>query len=271
MTLATGLALTAAGNARADLGPIGTYYLTSADGTSLSAIRGSSFHLNDNYSPNEGPIAVFSGPNVVRTTGSTITYSGGEYSGVDSLTVTKDGTTFTNGLPRGSFFFDGTTNGVNNFTVDFGNNGAVIATDTHWGGSGTVLFYTGNNSDYGITYDKWNNSLWIQNYGTGIITDYTMTGTILSSFGDSDGGAKTALAMDVDRTLWFQALTTGAFEHYNVNGDFLGSVSYSGLGYAHGGEIVQDLRSVPEPSAFLSAATGGLIILGAVVRRRQRV
>src|SRR5437660_1567290 len=132
MTLVAGLALVAAGNDRAEAGPIGTYYLTSTDGTSLSAIQGSSFYSNDNYSLNEGPIAVFSGANVVRTTGYEITYSGGEYTGVDSPTVTKDGTTFTNGLPRGSFFFDGTTNGVNNFVVDYGNNGAVMATDTHW-------------------------------------------------------------------------------------------------------------------------------------------
>lgn len=276
MTLLTGLALAAAGNAQADFGPIGTYYIndvsnSAGGGPSLVAIRGSSIHLNSTYSTAEGPIAVFAGPNVVRTTGQQVTAIGGEYTGVDSLTVTKNGTTFTSNFAFQHFFFDGTTNGVNNFALEFNDIGTVVATDTHWGGPVRVLFTTGNYGDYGITYDKWNNSLWIQSYETGVITDYTMTGSILSSFGVVDGGAKTALAMDVDRTLWFYDLRSpGTLDHYDVNGNFLGAVSYAGLSSPHGGEIAQDFQSVPEPSAIFSLASGGLLILGAVIRRRRR-
>ncbi len=272
------IVIAAGGNAQAGPGPIGTYYITdvfnyATGGATLDAIQGSSINYNSAYTGVEGPIAVFASPNVVRTTGQQGTYYGGEYTGVDSLTVTKDGTTLTSNFAFQHFFFDGTTNGVNNFAVEFGNSGAVVSTDTQWGGPVTVLFYTGDGSDYGITYDKWNNSLWIQSYATGVITDYTMTGTILSSFGDADGGAKTALAMDVDRTLWFEYFGTGVIEHYDVNGNFLGTASYTGLGYAHGGEIAQDFNglSTPEPSTMVGFASAGLVTLGAVARRRRRV
>jgi hypothetical protein len=283
MPLLTGLALAVATNAQAGPGPIGTYYITDSNNpvtgaATLDGIKGSSYNSNANYSAFESPIAVFAGPNVVRTTGDQGTRTGGEYTGVDSLTVIKDGTTYTNngfGLgPFNHFFFDGTTNGVNNFAVEYGNNGAVVATDTSWGGLSTVLFTTGIGNDYGITYDKWNDSLWIQNYGTGNVTDYSMAGTILSSFGGvHDGGAKTALAMDIDRTLWFANLARpGTLDHYDVNGNFLGTASYTGLGVAHGGEIAQDFNTsaVPEPGSIFSAALGGLITLGWLGRCRSR-
>ena len=279
ITLVAGLALAAVSNAQA--GPIGTYYITDnynpiTGGNTLDAIQGSSFNYNTGYSAFEGPIAVFASPNVVRTTGHQFHSTGGEYTGVNSLTVAQDGTTYTNNIfdpDFRHFFFDGTTNGVNNFAVETGFNGAVVATDTSWGGAGTVLFYTGNNNDYGITYDKWNDSLWIQNYTDGSITDYTMTGSILSSFGTGGYGAKTALAMDVDRTLWFVSLSfPGTLDHYDVTGNFLGTAKYSGLGVAHGGEIAQDFTStaVPEPSTIVSFCVGLSLLLGVDFRRRRR-
>jgi hypothetical protein len=46
---------------------------------------------------------------------------------------------------------------------------------------GTVLFRTGGSGDLGITWDHNNKSLWIQDFYTGMITDYSLQGALLSA------------------------------------------------------------------------------------------
>jgi hypothetical protein len=259
------------------IGPIGTYYLTDFENlttgqSTLDAIRGNSYVQNPSITQRQqGPIAVFTSPAVVRTTGIISSLAGGEYAPVPSLTVSPTGPHYTSHL-SGDAYYDGTTNGAVNFTVGFGI-GNVITASTTWGGSGTVLFSTTAGDDMGITYDATNNSLWIQNYFSGVITDYTLGGAVITSFATvggfpNDGYGATALAMDVDHTLWFDDYGRGTIEHYSTSGTHLGSASYAGLGYALGGEIA---AVVPEPSSLTLFGLGAVgIVAGVIHRRRQQ-
>lgn len=267
---AVGIAL---GASTAHAGPVGTYYLTdnlnfTTSQSSLDAIQGSNYNQNaTNFNFQEGAIAIVG--NEVRTTGYNNGYSGGGYTSVPSLTVTADANTYTNGMidPVTGFVstYDGTTDGRFNYTVNF-QSGAVIATSTNWGGTGSVLFSTGNPGDLGITYDNSNNSLWVQSYTNGIISDYSLSGALLSSFSTINGGfGSTALAMDVDHTLWYEHYGTGTIVHYDRNGNLLGTDFYAGLGYALGGEI----SAVPEPSSLALLGLGGIASAFGVYRRRR--
>jgi hypothetical protein len=172
--------------------------------------------------------------------------------------------------------YDGTTDGVRNYTVQyFPDNfatGAVLATATaNWSSPISIVFSTGNLYDLGITYDRTNNSLWILNYDTGIITDYTMAGTPISSFATGkgfsvNGVGSVALAMDVDHTLWFSGLGTGNIYHFATDGTFLGQAYYSELGQAYGGEIGFS-TATPEPATFL--VWGGLCFAGLFTFRKR--
>jgi hypothetical protein len=278
---ALALALVAGTAQASQIGPIGTYYLTDFENfssfhSSLDAIQGNSYVQNPSVAQfQEGPIAVFTSPNVVRTMGYYpfyASFTGGEYAPVPSLTVSPTGPLYTNGLPTDAYY-DGTTNGAVNFTVGAGS-GNVFATSTTWGGSGSVLFNTGQVFGTGITYDATNNSLWIQNYVSGVITDYTLAGGVITSFPTvggqlNNGFFSMALALDVDHTLWFVDYGAGSIEHYTTSGTYLGSASYTGLGYVLGGEIAA--ANVPEPASLTLFGIGAVgIIAGACQRRRQQ-
>ncbi|MCY2963219.1 MAG: PEP-CTERM sorting domain-containing protein [Planctomycetota bacterium] len=267
-------ALVCTGAASSQAGPIGTYYLTDFENAAtaeskLTAIRGNNYQENASYFQEaEGPIAVVGG--VVRTTGFIEGVSGGEYATVPSLTVTQTGTSYTNAFaaPVDEQYYDGTSDGQFNYTVEFFT-GNVIRTDTSWGGTATLLFSTGGYADLGITYDRSNSSLWIQNHSDGQITNYTLTGSVLSTFAigitPTDQGF-TALAMDVDHTLWFNDFRTGTIYHFTTSGILLGSDTYAGLGRATGGEIA----AIPEPSTLALISLGGIGLVVGAYRRRAK-
>lgn len=275
------VALVAESAAASQVGPIGTYYLTDYSNringaSTLDAIQGNNIVLNPSiYQYQEAAIAVFTGLNVVRTTGAFNGNSGGEYAPVPSLTVAPTGTTYTNTFPGVHSFNDSTTNGSVNFLVDQDvPYGGVYSVSTTFGGPLNLLFATGDNEDEGITYDATNNSLWIQDLATGVITDYSLTGTVITSFAtvggvDNNGYLATALAMDVDHTLWFDNYGAGTIEHYTTTGTYLGSASYAGLGYALGGEIGA-AQATPEPASLSLLGLGAAGIAFANFRRRTR-
>jgi hypothetical protein len=262
------------------VGPIGTYYLTDYSNringaSTLDAIQGNSIVLNPSISQyQEGAIAVFPALNVLRTTGYQNGGVGGEYGPVPSLTVSPTGPTYTNSFGGVHSFNDSTTNGSVNFLVDQDvPYGGVYSVSTTFGGPLNLLFATGDDEDSGITYDARNNSLWIQDLVTGVITDYALTGAVITSFAtvggtNNDGHLATALAMDVDHTLWFDDYGAGTIEHYTTTGTYLGSASYAGLGYALGGEI--GAAATPEPATMTLFGLGAAAIALADFRRRAR-
>ena len=270
---ALALALVAGTAQASQIGPIGTYYLTEFDSfntlnPSLDAIRGNGFAQYHKIGGVEGPTAVFTSPNVVRTTGAVLNTIGQEYGPVPSLAVFPTGSFYPNSFSLRDVFEDGTTNGTVNFTVGNGT-GDVIATSTTWGGSGSFLFSTGISGDWGITYDATNNSLWIQNSSSGAITDYTLGGGVITSFPTVINGFEaTALAMDVDHTLWFADFGGSTIEHYSTTGTYLGSASYAGLGFANGGEIAA--ATVPEPGSLTLLGIAAVGIVGVAVRSRRK-
>jgi hypothetical protein len=273
------VALVAESAAASQVGPIGTYYLTDYSNringaSTLDAIQGNSIVLNPSISQyQEGAIAVFPAQNVLRTFGGFNGDVGGEYGPVPSLTVSPTGPTYTNNDGVHSWN-DSTTNGSVNFLVDQDvPYGGVYTVSTTFGGTPHLLFATGDDEDEGITYDATNNSLWIQDLATGVITDYSLTGTVLTSFAtiggvNNTGDLATALAMDVDHTLWFDNYGTGTIDHYSTTGTYLGSATYAGLGYALGGEI--GAAPTPEPASLTLFGLGAAGIGLAGIRRRAR-
>jgi hypothetical protein len=273
------VALVAESAAASQVGPIGTYYLTDYSNringaSTLDAIQGNSIVLNPSISQyQEGAIAVFPAQNVLRTFGAFNGDVGGEYGPVPSLTVSPTGPTYTNNDGVHSWN-DSTTNGSVNFLVDQDvPYGGVYTVSTTFGGTPQLLFATGDDEDEGITYDATNNSLWIQDLATGVITDYSLTGTVLTSFAtiggvNNTGDLATALAMDVDHTLWFDNYGTGTIDHYSTTGTYLGSATYAGLGYALGGEI--GAAATPEPASLTLFGLGAAGIGLAGIRRRAR-
>ncbi|MBS0265652.1 MAG: hypothetical protein JSS02_27215, partial [Planctomycetes bacterium] len=180
----------------AQAGPLGTYYLTdetnfTANNSTLDAIRGNVYVQNASiYQGQEGPVAIVGG--AVRTTGYYLGNGGGEYITAPDLNVSPSGNTWTNDLTGVvghpvDAFFDGTSDGTYNYTLNY-YTGDVIRTDLNWGGPGTVLFNVGA-IHFGITYDRWHDTLWIQHYDTGDISEYSMTGTLLGTFSTPDGTA----------------------------------------------------------------------------------
>ena len=274
MTVVLALAVLGAFNAHA-AGPTSELYIT-VNGQALAGIQGTSVLFNvAESSSNQSPLAVNS---TVRTLGIRNGTTGGEY----SLTGTATGTTYAFPAGLGSdSFYDGTTDGSFNYAWDF-STGAAYRFNLDWTG-GTVLFTPGNGNPMGITYDPSNASLWIsgfQNASSTLISDYSLTGTLLSSF-DVGHAFNSALALDpADGTLW---LVSGAnssltLEQYSRSaaGSFgatetaLNKQTYAGISNnGFGGEFRYTGSVVPEPATWITMV-GGLAILGCVQRRRRR-
>jgi hypothetical protein len=80
-------------------------------------------------------------------------------------------------------FYDGTSDGKHNYTVENGNSfrsaPKVIATDLNWQNPVGLFSLPGVPADYiGIAYDPQNDSLWISGYYTDVIADYSLNGTL---------------------------------------------------------------------------------------------
>ena len=107
-----------------------------------------------------------------------------------------------------------------------------------------------------MTYDPTNNSLWISGIGDwDVIADFSLTGTLLSSFSTGMRG-RYALAFDpADATLWFN--NSNLLYQYSTSGVLLQSGTPSGLPDADflAGEFAE-APAVPIPAALPLFASG---------------
>ena len=131
--------------------------------------------------------------------------------------------------------WDGTTDGSFNYCID--GSGGIYRFNPDWTNP-TLLFTAG--SIGALTYDPTNNSMWVSQFSTTMVTNYTMAGVVISSF--STGHTQNmALALDhADGTLWLHDRTaTGTFEQWSKTGTLLNRIAVPGMSTqnALGGEF----------------------------------
>ncbi len=241
-------------------GPSEDYYLNNYSNNTIYVVQGSGVvqqfpwaYNNAQYS--EGNLALANGGIVTNGFGSQHGPLGiaGQYNFNGTPTGASHTAQETPGLGGGQIGeeqYDGTSDGVHNYTIDYGT-GIVIQTDTNWQNP-TPIFNTRDLYGLGITYDRFNNSLWISDFGSlddpgpGRIYDYSLSGTLLYQF-STDTSFVSALAFNaMDNTLWFSKDETNYLEQWSTNGVLLQAGIPAGLptGKYLAGEIV------PEPSSL---------------------
>ncbi len=246
----------------------GTLVLTAGDQSTNALINGSTVTTFA-----QAPNVIGGGPGdeyalavlgTIRTLGNgnqggVYQYSGGDY----LLNGTPTGVNYAYPTSTNADFYDGATNGVNNFSVDY-RTGNVYSFGTDW--SNPLFLFTTQANDLGITYDSVNQSLWVANYNGTNVRDYSLAGTLLSSFTANAGVF--GLAMDYsDNTLW--ADNQGTLYQYDRAGNQLSTFA-DGLSLNTLGAEFQFSSAVPEPgTAFLGIA--GLAAIGlAKLKMRAR-
>jgi hypothetical protein len=269
-------------------GPTSSYYVDNYADSTIYIVQGTSvvgsFALSG-YSGNadyqQGSLAV----------GATVA-THGFYSGYGSLL--QAGHYTLSGMPTGVGYdsyaplagmqvensYDGTTDGTYNYYVQYAGYTTggtpvenVVQTDLDWQNP-TVLFSVQTIANaccefLGITYDPANASLWVSGWTLSDIRDYSLSGTLLSSFSTGHTG-NGALAYDpADGTLWISYDETNVLEQYSTTGTLLQSGTPTGLpyGYYLAGEFQLAQAAVPEPA---SLALVGLGLTAAGIGHRVR-
>ena len=265
------VALTFTGVALANPGPTSPLYLTGVYGWEgyITVIQGNSVtHIPEAYGgvtsdglPVEMPIAVWGD---IRTVGyQSASPKGGQY----SLAGVPTGTSYA--LPAISAdAWDSTSDGTHNYLLSAGN---VYQTNRDF--SNPVLLFNVDhdlgNQSLGITYDPFNNSLWVSTlYGfdsNSEMLDYSLSGRflkILSPLGTIASG----LALDpADESLWLVDSNTGRLTGFSQNYTFLGYGPY--VGYAQGLEFNLGPTPTPEPGTLVLFGSGILGLAGLARRK----
>jgi hypothetical protein len=268
LALTAGLIAMCLMTSAASAGMVSDYYLTSYSPDSRIYVVNNGVVVNSAamaYGTGEMAIAV---DNDVRTMGIVTGDAGGQY----TLGLTPTGTPYANPgtglLPNQTD--DGTTDGTSNYSINYAT-GDVLRFNRDWTGPSVLFNLVTHNDWIGITYDPTNNSLWVAEYGVGsTVANYTLGGTLLTSFTTGVTQGNLALALDhADNTLWLTGPQfSGTFLQFSKAGILLDTVTVPSLGGLNitGGEFA--LRSVPEPSSLALAGLGGLALF--VGRKRLR-
>ena len=249
----------------------GTYFLMDGDSqrgyiATGGSITSSFTQANNGTGGGLGEYAVAVSGGLVRTIANGNCGNGYCANGLGSaytLAGTYTGTTYS--YPAsGRCFYDGTTDGTYNYSVDYCN-GGVYRMGLDWT-SPTLLF---NTSSFllGITYDPTSNSIFTASFYGGSVTQWSMTGTVMNAFLTA-GSENAALAMDyTDGTLWSVQGSTAY--NFSTSGATLGTATYGGLYNVLGGEFELSVVATPEPASIALVATG-MLALVPTVRRRKR-
>lgn len=265
-------------------GPVGRYFL--AGGDYIYVVQGNTvskfptvYHGDSDVWWSERVIAVSS---TVRTRSGDLRFSPDLGEGEYTLTGIPTGHGYFTPPSGSNRVYDGTTDGVLNYFVDHGADpelGGIYVADYFWQNP-EFLFCEGCDGLSGITYDPYNNSLWVLGR-TGGITDYSLTGEFLAEFSLANAypglTVYSALALDPnDHTLW---LVSSPFppspspfyllEQYSLAPATFGQLLQSGLPnglpccFQDGGEFSEEI--VPEPVPLILVLTG---LAGVIVARK---
>jgi len=266
------VALCSSGAANAGL--LGTLYGTDGDGQTNYIFTSAGFStfvqqgdtLVNNSQSDEYAIAVGA---TIRTLGNgnegfgSGTYWGAEY----TLSGVPTGATYTYPVPNAAFY-DGTTDGTYNYAADY-ISGNVYSFNLGWTNP-QLLFNSNLGNALGISYDSANNSLWVAQFGGTNLTEYSLSGLVLSSFSTAQNIAGLAYNPG-DDTLWFNSISSNTLYQYSTAGSYLGSQTYAmlnpnilGLEFAESGAV-----AAPEPTTF-GFILSGIAILWAGRSRCRR-
>ena len=158
----------------------------------------------------------------------------GGFLGASAITVPDSGP------GQHDYLYDGTTDGTHTYAIGT-LSGNVYTFDSNWQNAVPlfVLPTLGTSSLwYGIAYDPAGNSLWVLDINNSTVRNYSLAGTLLSSFiltvpaGAANGAG--GLALDpADQTIWtsFGGYGRGPFflAQYSKGGTLLSSQTYSAM------------------------------------------
>ena len=166
-----------------------------------------------------------------------------------------------------SQLLDGTTNGAaHNYGVTCCGLNAVTVANPDWSGQ-TPLFDLPDNGS-GIAFDTAAGTLFVSLY-SGLINQYALSGTLLSSFSTEGFIAGLAYEQNTD-TLWGWDRDSQSLRQFSTDGALLQTnpvdVRSYGVNNPFGGEMAT-VTNVPEPASF-AVLGAGLVALGWLRRRR---
>ncbi|MCC6908985.1 MAG: hypothetical protein IT430_13660 [Phycisphaerales bacterium] len=218
LAAATTLTLGIAGSA---LGQLSEYYLHSGDQDTFTVVQNGSILRQWNLAPGtdryQYPMVV---RDTVRTMGADVGDIGADY----SLTGVDLGPRYTH--PEGtSRCWDGATDGTHNYSIDTA--GVVWQFDGDW--TNPLRLFTAGGIG-ALAYDTENDTLWVGTFSGSNLTQYDLSGNIISSF--TTGHTKNmAVAIDpADGTLWIHDRNRqGTLEQWSRSGSLLNTVVVPGL------------------------------------------
>jgi hypothetical protein len=263
-------------------GPASILYLTNAANSTIYEVQGGSvigtFPETYGGTFSEAVLAISNANGIdTRSYYNLDTGAGGQYTFGGAAT----GVTYSDPTPSGiytDFAYDGTSNGVNNFVMEFYGltpDGSytenVYETGLDWQNP-VALFSVQTDPGVskgefeGIAYDQDNNSLWVSGWDDNVIRDYSMTGVLLSSF-VPESYSNSALAYDPsDGTLWMAGDATSVLYQYSTTGTLLQSGTPVGL--PTGNYLGGDMTTIPEPATMTTLLFGLATLAG--WRRKRR-
>jgi len=277
--------------AQADLitGPVSKYYLDSPSTNMIYVVQGlsvvESFPMAYGMGEFEGALAV---SQTIQTRASDLRFrpdlGAGEYT-LSGQPIAGSGylTPATGNL----VYYDGTSDGSNNYFVDHGQNdpaaGGVYQTGPDW--TNPVLLPWSQNFCHipqgvvgpgclsGIAFDPLNNSLWLSANSSSIIWDYSLNGTLLDFIDAGHPLGYTALGFDAaDNTLWTTADGSNVLVQYALDPAHHGQVEQFGtpLGLPAGNSFYTagDFQATPEPASFVLLASVVLALRSVRMRKR---